>query len=59
VFDVQKHYWGATIIAHGYRALYMDSDAVVLKNPLPHFSPDYDVQVGGGGAGAGGCRGVA
>lgn len=23
VFDVQKHYWGATIIARGFRALYM------------------------------------
>lgn len=23
VFDVQKHYWGATIIARGYRVLYM------------------------------------
>jgi len=25
VFDVQKHYWGATIIARGFRALYMVS----------------------------------
>ena len=24
VFDVQKHYWGSTIIAQGFRALYMD-----------------------------------
>ena len=47
VFDVQKHYWGATIVAHGFRALYMDSDAIVLKNPLPWFSPEYDVQASG------------
>ena len=46
VFDVQKHYWGSTLIAHGFRALYMDSDAIVLQNPLEHFHPDYDVQVG-------------
>ncbi|PRW44369.1 putative dolichyl pyrophosphate Glc1Man9 c2 alpha-1,3-glucosyltransferase [Chlorella sorokiniana] len=44
VFDVQKHYWGATIIARGFRALYMDSDAIVLQDPLPTFRPDYDVQ---------------
>jgi hypothetical protein len=24
----------------------MDSDAIVLQNPLEHFHPDYDVQVG-------------
>ena len=47
VFDVQKHYWGATIVAHGFRALYMDSDAIVLKNPLPWFSREYDVQASG------------
>ena len=46
MFDVQKHYWGSTLIAHGFRALYMDSDAIVLQNPLEHFHPDYDVQVG-------------
>ena len=46
MFDVQKHYWGSTIIAHGFRALYADSDAIVLSNPLVHFQPEWDVQVG-------------
>ena len=75
VFDVQKHWWGATIIQHGFRcappcpgreavlqgarpvdmaerpclpplhrALYFDADAVVIKNPLRLFDPQFDVQ---------------
>ncbi len=47
---MQKHYWGATIVAHGFRALYADSDAIFVKNPLPWFNPAYDVQASGNAA---------
>ena len=56
IFDVQKHYWGAAIIAQGFRALYLDADVVTRSNPLKHFTPDYEVQVWGGWAGGGGHR---
>jgi hypothetical protein len=28
----------------GYRVMYLDTDALVLKNPLPYFSEQYDMQ---------------
>jgi hypothetical protein len=43
-FDVQKHWWGWRLAFLGFRALYMDSDAVVLRDPLPLFDAPYDVQ---------------
>ena len=57
VFDVAKHYWGATIISHGYRALYLDADVATLENPLPYFDQGWDVQVKQGGDGADGLGG--
>jgi len=44
-FDVEKHWWGWRIASLGYRVIYMDSDAVVLRNPLLPFEAGYDVQV--------------
>lgn len=45
-WDVAKHFWGAAIVAEGFRALYMDSDAIAKQNPLTWFGTGYDVQVG-------------
>lgn len=44
-FDVEKHWWGWRIASLGYRAIYMDSDVVVMRDPLMPFETGYDVQV--------------
>jgi hypothetical protein len=44
-FDVQKHWWGMRIVELGLKALYMDSDNVVLKDPFQPFALPFDVQV--------------
>ncbi|GAB4813837.1 hypothetical protein N2152v2_000883 [Parachlorella kessleri] len=43
-FDLQKHWWGLQVVKHGYKALYLDSDAVIIQNPLPPFEEPFDVQ---------------
>jgi hypothetical protein len=45
-FDVQKHWWGWRMASLGFRVLYMDSDAMVVSNPLAAFDEPFDVQVG-------------
>ncbi|KAK2076196.1 hypothetical protein QBZ16_001128 [Prototheca wickerhamii] len=45
VFDVQKHWWGWWIIENGFRAAYMDGDAVTIQDPFLAFQDaEYDVQ---------------
>jgi hypothetical protein len=44
-FDVQKHWWGMRIVELGLKALYMDSDNVVLRDPMQPFTLPFDVQV--------------
>jgi hypothetical protein len=41
---VQKHWWGWRLASLGFRSLYLDSDAAVLRDPLPAFEEPFDVQ---------------
>ena len=43
-FDCQKHWWGMRLVELGHRAIYMDSDAVVLGDLLRAFQAPYEVQ---------------
>uniref|UniRef100_A0A1D1ZNZ3 Glycosyltransferase n=1 Tax=Auxenochlorella protothecoides TaxID=3075 RepID=A0A1D1ZNZ3_AUXPR len=45
VFDVEKHWWGWKILEQDFFAVYMDADAVPLKDPFLAFQDNlYDVQ---------------
>ena len=45
-WDVQKGWWGWRMTSLGFRVLYLDSDAIVLRDPFVAFSHpfEYDVQ---------------
>ena len=36
--------WLATLVHHGYNALYADADNVMLQSPLVAFAADWDLQ---------------
>ena len=40
-----KYWWAAQLTAANYTVLFMDNDAVTLKDPFDHFEPlHYDLE---------------